>query len=112
MTDEIRTSFDIPVYASVWRSHLEEYIAGEIDTLKDYHVQLLVGSVPADYSEYDSYMPVGKVTVNIPPTAQRVQTELLALEAAIEAEIERGVQKLEELKERKQQLLALPHLPD
>jgi|TARA_R110002073_G_C9095059_1_gene548169 hypothetical protein len=114
MTDETNnepTSFTIPVYADVWKTNLQDYLEGERGDL-EHNVTLHVGRAPTTYNEYYDYLPVGQVTVNIPSKALRIQTELLALDGAIEAEIERGVQKLEELKERKQQLLALPHLPD
>ena len=106
------TTFEVPVYASVWKSDLESYLEGSKENLSQHHVDLLVGTVPTDYSEYQVYMPVGVVTVKIPNKVQRIQTELLAIDGAIEEEKRRGVERLEELQERKQQLMALPHLPE
>jgi len=113
MNDETkteRTTFEVPVYASVWKSDLESYLEGSVEILTETSVSLHVGTVPTNYSEYDAYMPVGNVIVKIPSKDQRIQSELLALDAAIEAEKERSILKLEDFAERKKELLALPHL--
>ena len=107
---EERTSFQVPVYASVWKSGLEMFVSGDAASISDSDVTLRVGVVPTDYSEYEVYMPVGVVTVKIPNKGQRVQTELLAIDAEIEAYQKRSIERLEELNDRRQQLLALPHL--
>ena len=115
MTDETkteRTTFEVPVYAKVWRKYLGEYLEGSRDILGEHAVDLCVGTVPTDYNQYDEYMPVGMVVVKIPSKDQRIQTELVALDAAIEAEKERSMQKLEDLTERRKELLALPHLEE
>jgi len=104
------TTFEVPVYASVWKSDLESYLEGSRDNLSEHHVDLHVGTVPTDYSEYNAYMPVGTVTVKIPSKSERIQCELLAIDAAIEEEKERSMQRLEDMAERKKELLALPHL--
>jgi hypothetical protein len=112
MNDETKTeptSFTIPVYVDVWKSSLREYLGGDKNSL-DHNVTMHVGTTPTDYNEYYEYLPVGLVTVNIPSKDQRIQSELLALDAAIETEKERSIQKLEDLTERRKQLLALPHL--
>ena len=107
---EERTSFQVPVYASVWKSGLEMFVDGTASSISDSDVTLRVGVVPTDYSEYEVYMPVGVVIVKIPNKGQRVQTELLAIDAEIEAYHKRSLERLEELNDRRQQLLALPHL--
>ncbi len=104
------TTFEVPVYCDVWKTGLEAYVNGDSDYIANGDVSLRVGTVPTDYNEFHSYMPVGVVTVKIPTKAQRIQTELLAIDGAIEEEKRRGVERLEELQERKQQLMALPHL--
>ena len=106
------TTFEVPVYVSVWKSGLERFVDGDNDHISDGDIDLYVGTVPTDYSEYQVYMPVGVVTVKIPNKTQRIQTELLAIDGAIEEEKRRGVQRLEELQEKKQQLMALEHLPE
>ena len=114
MTEETHTeptTFEVPVYASVWKSGLNSYVNGDSDYISDDDVSLKVGTVPADYNQYHSYMPVGKVTVKIPSKSERIQTELLAIDAAIELEKERSIARLEDMQERKKQLLALEHLP-
>ena len=105
------TTFEVPVYASVWKSDLESYLEGSRDNLSEHHVDLHIGTVPTDYSEYNAYMPVGMVTVKIPSKSERIQCELLAIDAAIEEEKERSLIRVEDLAERKKQLLALEHLP-
>ena len=115
MNEETKTEpnvFEVPVYATVWKGGLESYVYGDNDHIRSMDVDLKVGTVPTDYSEYHVYMPVGVVRINIPSKTERVQTELLAIDAEIEAEKLRGVERLEELQERRQQLLALPHLPE
>lgn len=115
MTDETkteRTTFEVPVYAAVWKNYLELYLDGSRDILSEDHVNLYVGTVPTDYNEYNAYMPVGTVTVKIPSRDQRIQAELVAIDAAIEAEKERSIQKLEDLTERKKELVAIPHLEE
>ena len=115
MTEETHiepTTFEVPVYASVWKSDLESYLEGSRDNLSEHHVDLHVGTVPTDYSEYNAYMPVGKLTVKIPSKSERSQCELLAIDAAIEEEKERSLIRVEDLAERKKQLLALEYLPE
>jgi hypothetical protein len=114
MTEETHTeptTFEVPVYASVWKSDLESYLEGSREYLSEHHVDLHVGTAPTEYNEFNAYMPVGKLTVKIPSKTERIQTELLAIDGAIEEEKRRGVERLEELQERKKQLLALEHLP-
>jgi len=106
------TTFEVPVYASVWKSDLEDYLEGSRDNLSDHHVDLHVGTVPTEYSEYNAYMPVGKVTVKIPSKSERIQCELLAIDTAIELEKERSLIRVEDLAERKKELLALEYLPE
>jgi len=115
MTEETHiepTTFEVPVYCDVWKTGLEAYVNGDRDYISDGDVSLKVGTVPTDYNEFHSYMPVGVVTVKIPNKTQRIQTELLAIDVAIELEKERSLIRLEEMQERKQQLMALPHLPE
>ena len=115
MTEETHiepTTFEVPVYASGWKSDLESYLEGSRDNLSEHHVDLHVGTVPTDYSEYNAYMPVGTVTVKIPSKSERIQCELLAIDAAIEEEKERSLIRVEDLAERKKQLLALEYLPE
>ena len=115
MTEETHiepTTFEVAVYASVWKSDLELYLAGTRDNLSDHHVLLHVGTAPTDYSQFNAYMPVGKVTVKIPSKSERIQCELLAIDAAIEDEKERSMQRLEDMAERKKELLALEYLPE
>ena len=104
------TSFKVPVYAGVSRTGLEMYVKGETDSIADWKITLRIGTAPTDYSGYEDYMPVGIVTVQIPSKQQRIQTELLAIDTEIEAHQKRSVERLEELNDRRQQLLALPHL--
>jgi len=104
------TSFKVPVYASVGRSALEMYVDGETDEIADWRITLRVGTAPTDYNDYEDYMPVGVVTVQIPSKQQRIQTELLAIDTEIEAHQKRSVERLEELNDRRQTLLAIPHL--
>ena len=104
------TSFKVPVYAGVSRSGLEMYVKGETDSIADWKITLRVGTVPTDYNDYEDYMPVGIVTVKIPSKQQRIQTELLAIDVEIEACRKKSVERLEELNDRRQTLLALPHL--
>ena len=104
------TSFQVPVYASVTRSGLEMYVNGNNDSIDDWKVSLHVGTAPTDYNDYEDYMPVGVVTIKIPDKHQRIQTELLAIDVEIEAHQKRSVARLEELNDRRQQLLALPYL--
>ena len=104
------TSFEVPVFATVWKSELDSYISGERDYLKDWSVSLRVGIAPDEYNENYTYMAVGKVTVHIPNEQQRIQTELLALGLEIEAEKVRSMEKLEKLLERQSELTAIPHL--
>tara|TARA_R100000093_G_scaffold67582_1_gene39008 strand:+ start:320 stop:715 length:396 start_codon:yes stop_codon:yes gene_type:complete len=115
MTEETHiepTTFEVAVYASVWKSDLELYLAGIRDNLSDHHVDLHIGTVPTEYSQFNAYMPVGKVTVKIPTKVERIQCELLAIDAAIEDEKERSMQRLEDMAERKKELLALEYLPE
>jgi len=105
------TSFDVPVYATVWKSDLENFITGDNDQIKDYSVTLCVGIAPTEYNEMYDYLPVGKVTVQIPDKTQRIQAELLALGLEIEAEKERSMERLEKLLDRQSELTAIPHLP-
>jgi len=115
MTEETHTeptTFEVAVYASVWKSDLELYLAGTRDNLSDHHVDLHIGTAPTDYSQFNAYMPVGKVTVKIPSKSERIQCELLAIDAAIEDEKERSMQRLEDMAERKKELLALEYLPE
>ena len=107
---EERTSFPVPVYASVTKSGLEMYVSGENASISDWKVSLHVGTTPTDYNKYEVYMPVGVVTINIPDKHQRVQTELLAIDIEIEAQRKSSIERLEELNDRRQQLLAIPHL--
>jgi len=107
---EERTSFPVPVYASVTKSGLEMYVSGENASISDWKVSLHVGTTPTDYNKYEVYMPVGVVTINIPDKHQRVQTELLAIDVEIEAQRKKSIERLEELNDRRQQLLAIPHL--
>jgi len=114
MTEETHTeptTFEVPVYASVWKSELESYLEGLRDNLSKHHVDLHVGTAPTEYNEFNAYMPVGKLTVKIPSKTERIQCELLAIDAAIELEKERSIARLEDMQERKKQLLALEHLP-
>ena len=104
------TSFQVPVYASVTKSGLEMYVSGENDSISDWKVSLRVGTTPTEYTQYEVYMPVGVVTINIPDKHQRVQTELLAIDVAIEEYKKSSIERLEELNDRRQQLLAIPHL--
>ena len=115
MTEETHiepTTFEVAVYASVWKSDLESYLEGSRDNLSDHHVDLHVGTAPTEYSQFNAYMPVGKVTVKIPTKVERIQCELLAIDAAIEDEKERSMQRLEDMAERKKELLALEYLPE
>jgi hypothetical protein len=107
---EAPTSFKVPVYASVSRSALEMYVDGNIDSIEDWKVSLRVGTAPTDYNDYSDYMPVGIVTVQIPSKHQRIQAELLAIDVEIEAQRKKSIERLEELNDRRQQLLAIPHL--
>jgi len=107
MSDE-KTSFVVPVYAEVWKSDLDRYLEGDLEDIQG-GVTLKVGVVPDTYSEYDHYMPVGLVTVNIPCVAERLQSELMALDGAIESEKKESMARLEDLQDRKKKLLALPH---
>lgn len=104
------TSFDVPVYATVWKSELDSYISGDRDYIKDWAVSLRVGTSPDEYNERYTYMAVGKVTVHIPDESQRIQTELLAVSLEIAAEKVRSMEKLEKLLERQSELTAIPHL--
>ena len=104
------TSFKVPVYAGVSRSGLEMYVSGENDSIADWKINLRVGTAPTDYSGYEDYMPVGVVTVQIPSKQQRIQAELLAIDAEIEAQRKKSIERLEELNDRRQTLLAIPHL--
>ena len=104
------TSFDVPVYATVWKSELDSYISGDKKYLKDWAVSLRVGTVPDEYNENYTYMAVGKVTVHIPNEQQRIQAELLAVSLEIAAEKVRSMEKLEKLLERQAELTAIPHL--
>ena len=104
------TSFTVPVYAGVSRSGLEMYVNGNNDEIADWKISLRVGTAPTDYSGYEDYMPVGLVTVQIPSKQQRIQTELLAIDAEIEAQRKKSIERLEELNDRRQTLLAIPHL--
>ena len=106
------TTFEVAVYASVRKSDLEEYHEGSREYLSEHHVDLHVGTVPTEYNEYNAYMPVGTVTVKIPSKVERIQCELLAIDAAIEDEKERSMQRLEDMAERKKELLALEYLPE
>jgi hypothetical protein len=104
------TSFDVPVYATVWKSELDSYISGERDYLKDWAVSLRVGTVPDEYNENYAYMAVGKVTVQIPDEGQRIRAELLAVSLEMEAEKTRSMEKMKKLLERHSELTAIPHL--
>ena len=104
------TSFKVPVYAGVSRSGLEMYVSGVTDEIADWKITLRVGTAPTDYSGYEDYMPVGIVTVQIPSKQQRIQAELLAIDVEIEAQRKKSIERLEELNDRRQTLLAIPHL--
>ena len=104
------TSFKVPVYASVSRSALEMYVDGNTDSIDDWRVSLRVGTAPTDYNDYSDYMPVGIVTIKIPSKHQRIQAELLAIDVEIEAQRKKSIERLEELNDRRQTLLAIPHL--
>ena len=104
------TSFELPVYATVWKSGLDSYLRGASDQIKEYNETIHNGISPQEYNSHHVYMPVGKVTVKIPGKSERIQTELLAIDAGLEAEKKRSKERFEELEERKKELLALPHL--
>ncbi len=107
---DVPTSFEVPVFATVWKSELDSYISGDKDYLKHWAISLQVGTSPDDYNENYTYMAVGKVTVHIPDESQRIQTELLAVSLEIEAEKVRSMEKLEKLHVRQAELTAIPHL--
>ncbi len=107
----MNNTFETQAYAQVWTSSLHRFIE-DGEPMADADISLYSGGLPDDYSEFYTYIPVGKIKVKIPSQEQRHQSELAALELEITRHDERSQEHRERLLERRSQLLALPHFAD
>jgi len=108
----MKTSFTVPAYISIATSALDQYVNEEREDLPRWALSLRDGTVPEDYVNGYTYIPVGIVHVDIPSSDLRLAAELVAIQVAINREAKRFADTMKDLEDRRTELMAITYQPD